>query len=59
MQRHGVPDEQSDLLQSHGQSGVVGRHYRNSPEAYLPMKVQAMEAFDRALNTVIAGLERP
>ncbi|EKP5708738.1 integrase [Pseudomonas aeruginosa] len=58
MQRHGVPDEQSDLLQSHGQSGVVGRHYRNSPEAYLPMKVQAMEAFDRALNTVMAGLEK-
>lgn len=55
MQRHGVPDEQSDILQSHGQSGVVGRHYRNSPEAYLPMKTQAMEAFERALSGVLSN----
>lgn len=49
MQRHGIPDEQSDLLQSHGQTGVVGRHYRNNPEAYLPAKIEAMDAFEAAL----------
>lgn len=53
MQRHGVSDEQSDLLQSHGQSGVVGRHYRNSPEAYLPVKIQAMDAFEKALKVAL------
>jgi len=49
MQKHGVSDTLSDLLQAHGQTGVVGRHYRNNPEAALPEKRRAIELFDRAL----------
>jgi len=55
MQRHGVEDRLSDILQSHGQTGVVGEHYRNNPEAYLPAKRQALEAFDAALNKVLSS----
>lgn len=49
MQKHGVDDRLSDLLQAHGQTGVVSRHYRNNPEAALPEKRRAIELFDRAL----------
>lgn len=55
MQRHGIDDRLSDLLQSHGQTGVVGQHYRNNPEAALPEKWRAVEAFDRALMLVLGG----
>jgi len=55
MQRHGIDDRLSDLLQSHGQTGVVGQHYRNNPEAYLPEKRRAMEAFDRVLGALLEG----
>ncbi|AJE23153.1 tyrosine-type recombinase/integrase [Azotobacter chroococcum] len=53
MQKHGVSDSLSDLLQAHGQTGVVGRHYRNNPEAALPEKRRAIELFDRALAMVL------
>lgn len=53
MQRHGVDNYLSDLLQSHGQVGVVGQHYRNNPEAYLPEKMKAMAAFDSALSKIL------
>lgn len=59
MQRHGVDDRLSDLLQSHGQTGVVGQHYRNSPEAYLPEKRRAIDAFEGALSEVLAGRVAP
>ncbi|WP_244542266.1 tyrosine-type recombinase/integrase [Azotobacter beijerinckii] len=55
MQRHGVSDQLSDLLQSHGQTGVVSKHYRNNPEAALPEKRRAIELFDRALGAVLEG----
>lgn len=53
MQRNGVEDRLSDLLQSHGQTGVVGQHYRNNPEAYLPEKIKAISAFETALSQVL------
>jgi integrase len=53
MQRHGVSNRDSDLLQSHGQTGVVGWHYRNDPKAYLPEKRRAADLFDRALGLVL------
>lgn len=53
MQRHGVSDSLSDLLQAHGQTGVVGKHYRNNPEAALPEKRRAIELFDLALEQVL------
>ncbi|GAB3376309.1 tyrosine-type recombinase/integrase [Azotobacter armeniacus] len=56
MQKHGVSDSLSDLLQAHGQTGVVGRHYRNNPEAALPEKRRAIELFDRALATVLGDV---
>lgn len=55
MQAEGVPDDQSDRLQSHGVAGVTGKHYRNNPELYLPEKRAALEAFDRALTALLAA----
>ncbi|MNT95678.1 hypothetical protein D3C72_2376010 [compost metagenome] len=53
MQRNGVEDRLSDLLQSHGVSGVVADHYRNNPAAYLPEKLKAVELFDNALEKIL------
>lgn len=53
MQRHGVSNQLSDLLQAHGQTGVANLHYRNNPEAALPEKRRAIELFDRALEMVL------
>ena len=49
MQRYGISDQLSDLLQAHGQTGVANLHYRNNPDAALPEKRRAIELFDRAL----------
>lgn len=48
-QKYGVDGWLSHLLQAHGQTGVVSKHYRNNPEAALPEKRRAVELFDRAL----------
>jgi integrase len=53
MQRHGISDQLSDLLQAHGQTGVANLHYRNNPEAALPEKRRAIELFERALAKVL------
>jgi integrase len=55
MQAAGVPDAQADRLQSHGVTGVVAEHYRNSPELYLPEKRNAIEAFDKVLGHILIG----
>lgn len=55
MQRYGVNDQLSDLLQAHGQTGVANMHYRNNPEAALPEKKRAIELFERALSRVLKG----
>jgi integrase len=57
MQKHGVDDRLSDLLQAHGQTGVVASHYRNNPEAALPEKRRAVELFDGALARVLGEVE--
>jgi len=48
-EKDGIHDRLSDLLQAHGQTGVVSKHYRNNPEAALPEKRRAIELFDQAL----------
>ena len=53
MQRYGISDQLSDLLQAHGQTGVANKHYRNNPEAALPEKQRAIELFERALAKVL------
>ncbi|PBJ08459.1 tyrosine-type recombinase/integrase [Pseudomonas sp. ACN5] len=53
MQKHGIDDRLSDLVQAHGQTGVVATHYRNNPEAALPEKRRAIEQFDQALAKVL------
>ncbi|MDV7210787.1 tyrosine-type recombinase/integrase [Azotobacter beijerinckii] len=55
MQRAGVDDTLSDLLQNHGVGGLVARHYRNDPAAALPKKWQALAAFDLALAGVLGA----
>lgn len=57
MQRNGIKDFDSDALQSHGQTGVVGKHYRNNPEAKLPEMRLIMESFDVALGRLLDGSE--
>lgn len=55
MQAEGVPEDQSDRLQSHGVAGVTGKHYRNNPELYLPEKRAALEALDKALAKILSA----
>lgn len=57
MQRNGIKDFDSDALQSHGQTGVVGKHYRNNPEAKLPEMRLAMGAYDAALGLLLDGTD--
>jgi hypothetical protein len=53
MQRNDIKDFDSDALQSHGQTGVVVKHYRNNPEARLPQMRPTMAAFDAALSRLL------
>ncbi|WP_147472377.1 site-specific integrase [Pseudomonas syringae group genomosp. 3] len=53
MQRARIDDRASDLLQSHGVSGVVAQHYRNDPHSYLPAKRSALEAFEAELERIL------
>ena len=53
MQRNNIKDVDSDVLQSHGQTGVVVKHYRNSPEARLLQLRPTMAAFDAALSRLL------
>ncbi|WP_047299321.1 tyrosine-type recombinase/integrase [Pseudomonas fluorescens] len=57
MQKHGIDDRLSDLLQAHGQTGVVAAHYRNNPEAALPEKRRAIDLFDHALAKVLGEVK--
>jgi len=57
MQRNGIKDFDSDALQSHGQTGVVAKHYRNNPEAKLPDMRLTMDAFDAALGCLLDSSE--
>lgn len=57
MQKHGISNEASDELQSHGVHGLVARHYRNNPEASIPSKTKTLAALDRILDRVIDGKE--
>ena len=57
MQRHGVLDVDSDLLQSHGQTGLVGLHYRNNPKAYLPEKWRTAKLFEKALGEALGEVK--
>ena len=57
MQRHGIGNEASDELQSHGMNGLVARHYRNNPEASIPSKAKTLAALERVLERVIDGKE--
>lgn len=57
MQRAGVDDQLSDLLQSHGLTGVVALHYRNDPAAYMPRKLVGMSQFEAALAGVLDVIE--
>jgi integrase len=59
MQRYGVSDEDSDLLQSHGQTGMVGLHYRNNPKAYLPEKWRTTKLFEKALALALGEVKEP
>lgn len=48
-----VPRDHANMLQSHGQGGLVGKHYDNDPETSLPIKRATIQAFDKALSTLL------
>ena len=55
MQFKGIPDLDSDILQSHGINGVVEDHYRNNPYAFMPKNWKTINAFEEALNDILNG----
>ncbi|MDT4890782.1 hypothetical protein FQZ97_1277010 [compost metagenome] len=55
MERNGIKDFDSDALQSHGQVGIVKKHYRNDPESRLPGLRLTMDAFDEALHALLSS----
>jgi len=53
MQRAGVDVALRDLLQDHNQGGVANKHYANNPEAALPDKWRAINAYEEQLKSII------
>lgn len=53
MQRAGVDVALRDLLQDHNQGGVANKHYANNPEAALPDKWRAINAYNEQLKRII------
>jgi integrase len=51
----GVAARWMNVLQGHEMGGLVGKHYANDPEAWLPERRQAMIAFDAMLGDVLSG----
>lgn len=51
--RYGVPAQPMNVLQGHELGGLVGKHYANDPEVWLPEKRQAIAAFEIALQQVL------
>lgn len=49
----GVAARWMNVLQGHEMGGLVGKHYANDPEAWLPERRQAMIAFDAMLGDVL------
>lgn len=54
--RHGVSARLMNVLQGHELGGLVGRHYANDPETWLPEKWEAMRAFDAVLTRVLGDV---
>tara|TARA_R110000868_G_scaffold7268_3_gene39736 strand:+ start:16037 stop:16222 length:186 start_codon:yes stop_codon:yes gene_type:complete len=59
MQRAGVEPHLRDLLQDHGQTGVTNKHYANNPDAALPDKWRAINAYTQALDKIIGPSDQP
>ncbi|MGM0826411.1 MAG: hypothetical protein ACQEUY_17060 [Pseudomonadota bacterium] len=55
MQYKGIPDLDSDILQSHGISGVVEEHYRNNPYAFMPKNWNTINKFEKGLDDILNG----
>ncbi|PKM30246.1 MAG: integrase [Gammaproteobacteria bacterium HGW-Gammaproteobacteria-11] len=54
MQRAGIEPYLRDLLQDHNQGGIANKHYANNPDAAMPDKWRAINAYDQALNDIIS-----
>ncbi|MGM0856784.1 MAG: integrase [Pseudomonadota bacterium] len=55
MQFKEIPDLDSDILQSHGISGVVEEHYRNNPYAFMPKNWNTINKFEKGLDDILNG----
>lgn len=59
MQRAGIEPYLRDLLQDHNQGGIANKHYANNPDAALPDKWRAINAYEAALSDILKTDELP
>lgn len=49
----GIPINEANILQSHGLTGVVMRHYLNNPELFVADKENALVVFEKKLGKIL------
>lgn len=57
MQAECISNEDSDLLQGHGLSGLVADHYRNDPQKAVPKNRKTVDALERALVRILDSVK--
>ncbi|MNC03399.1 hypothetical protein D3C75_508060 [compost metagenome] len=58
MQGECISNEDSDLLQGHGLTGLVADHYRNNPDKAVPKNRKTVDALELALARILNSSER-
>ncbi|MDY7567482.1 integrase [Pseudomonas sp. RTC3] len=53
MKNMNIPMEESNILQSHGLTGMVMRHYLNDPELFVADKAKALAVFEKKLGKIL------
>ncbi|HGP4250367.1 TPA: tyrosine-type recombinase/integrase [Pseudomonas aeruginosa] len=56
IKRMGIEQKNSDILQSHGMTGVVMDHYLNDPALFVNDKKTALVVYERKLNKILKGV---
>lgn len=51
----GISIDEANILQSHGLSGMVMRHYLNHPELFVADKEKSLRGFERKLARILKG----
>jgi hypothetical protein len=53
----GITINEANILQSHGLSGMVMRHYLNHPELFVADKEKALSGFEKKLGKILKNKE--